>query len=112
MSELVPQDTIDGRVCMLSPLENELLQVARENVGCIRDRNIQDFLDDFDGYFYQSENPENGTEHYQIAIWQCYADRVRHGFIILTFSTGTLGVITRVNNNPVGDGRAKIVKDN
>jgi hypothetical protein len=110
LSELVPQDTIDGRVCMLRPMEDELLQVARENVGCIHDRNIQDFLHNFDGYVYQSASPDNGTEHYQIAIWQCYADSVRHGFIVLTFSTDTLGVITRVKYIPIGDGRVKIIR--
>ena len=110
LSELVPQDSIDGRVCMLRPMEDELLQVARENVGCILDRNIQDFLHNFDGYVYQSASPDKGTEHYQIAIWQCYADSVRHGFIAFTFSTDTLGVITRVNYNPAGDGRAKIIR--
>lgn len=111
LSELVPQDTIDGRVCMLRPIEDELLQVARENVGCIRDRNIQDFLHDFDGYVYQSANPENGTEHYQIAIWQCYADSVRHGYIFLTFSTDTLGLISSLRFRPLADGRAIITRD-
>lgn len=96
---------------MLRPMEDELLQVAGENVECIRDRNIQDFLDDFDGTVNHKKNPENGMEHYQIFIRQCYADSVRHGFIVLTFSTDTSGVITRVNYNPAGDGRAIITRD-
>ncbi|MGF1564557.1 MAG: hypothetical protein ACFCUH_04250, partial [Flavobacteriales bacterium] len=34
LSELVPQDTIDGRVCMLRPMEDELRLVVRENEAC------------------------------------------------------------------------------
>jgi hypothetical protein len=110
LSELVPQDTIDGRVCMLRPMEDELRLVVRDNEACFSNRNIQEFLCDFEGHVNHKKKPDNGTEYYQIAIWQCYADSVRHGFIVLTFSADKLGVISRVSFNPAADGRAKIVR--
>jgi hypothetical protein len=112
LSELVPQDSIDGRVCMLRPMEDELKLLANENEGCFRDCNIQDLLSGFEGYVYKNTNLDNGTEYYQIAIRQCYADSVRHGMIVLTFFTDVLGVISRVKYNPIGDGRMTIERDN
>ena len=111
LSELVPQDSIDGRVCMLRPMEDELKLLANENGGCFRDCNIQDLLSGFEGYVNKKTNLDNGTEYYQIAIRQCYADSVRHGMIVLTFFTDVLGVISRVKYNPIGDGRAIITRD-
>jgi hypothetical protein len=112
LSELVPQDTIEGRVCMMRPMEDELRLVVRENEACFSNRNIQEFLCDFEGHVFHQKNQGNGTDYYHIPIWQCYADSVRHGYIFLTFSTDTLGVISSLRFRPLADGRMRIDRDN
>jgi hypothetical protein len=111
LSELVPQDSIGGRVCMLRPMEDELRLVVRENEACFANRNIQEFLCDFEGHVFHQKNQGNGTDYYHIPIWQCYADSVRHGYIFLTFSTDTLGLISSLRFRPLADGRAIITRD-
>ena len=63
LSELVPQDSIDGRVCMLRPMEDELRLVVRENEACFYNRNIQEFLCDFEGHVFHQKNQGNGTDY-------------------------------------------------
>jgi hypothetical protein len=104
LSELVPQDTLDGAVCMLRPMERELPLAVKESGDCFKGLICEDFLQDMQGFKY-FENPAKNLRYYIMDIRQCYADSVRQGMMYFTIYVDAQGLVENIKYIPINDGR-------
>ena len=111
LSELVPQDTLDGEVCMLRPMERELPLAIKESGDCFKGLICEEFLEDLQGFKY-FDDPAKNLRYYAMYIRQCYADSVRQGSMYVTIYVDSQGLVENIKYIPLNDGRYTNPPDN